>query len=104
MCMRSGGRSAPPSSRKARASWVERSISSAACAKSIGAIESGQGGHDDQLRVVAVKLDVGDQAAVREQAERVQRHTECASGRALQCARVSGGQHVDLAGAELDGV
>ena len=56
------------------------------------------------LRVVAVELDVGDQPAVREQAERVQRHAERAAGRALQRARVSGGQHVDLAGAELDGM
>ena len=44
MRMRIGGLSAPPSWRKARESWAERSMSSAACAKSIGAIASGHGG------------------------------------------------------------
>src|SRR3954451_2204270 len=56
----------------------------------------------DQVRVVLVQLDVGDQPAVGEQAERVECHAERATGGALQSASVSRGQHIDLAGAELD--
>ena len=81
MCIRIVGRSAPPPSRNARASASERSISSSACPKSIGWIPSGQGGGSTtSFALIAVQLDVGDQAALRQQRQRVQRHAEALDG------------------------
>jgi hypothetical protein len=59
---------------------------------------------DDEVRVVAMALDVLDQPAVRQQADRVERHAERAAGRLLQRARIAGGEDVDALGAELERV
>jgi hypothetical protein len=66
--------------------------------------ERARGRQDDEIGVMSVELDVRDQAAVREQAQRVQRHPERGARRALQRAGVPRRQDVDLTRAEGDGV
>jgi len=75
-------------------------MSSDACAKSTGAIASGHGGGMTISFASYRCSSMGDRPAVREQAQRVRR----AAGRVLERARVPGGQHVGLAGTELDGM
>jgi hypothetical protein len=60
--------------------------------------------HHDQLRSIAVQLDVCDQPAVRQQGECVQGHAQCACRSLLQRAGVPGRQHVDFPRAKLDRV
>jgi hypothetical protein len=59
--------------------------------------------HDD-LGAVLVPRDVGDESAVHEQARSLRRHPQCGTGRRRERAGVPGGQHVDLSGAERDGL
>ena len=51
-----------------------------------------------------MQLDVREQPAVRQQAQRVQSHPERAAGGLLESTGVPGGQHVDLLRSQLDGV
>ena len=71
-------------------------MSWSAWAKSIGWIVQWTGRRqDDQVSVGAMAFDVVDQAAVREQADGVQRHAQRAARRRFERAGVPRRQHVD---------
>jgi hypothetical protein len=79
----------------------ERLLSSSAWAKSIGWIDSGHGDGITTWFAASVKLDVGDQPAMRQQAERVESHAQRARGRSLKGTRVAGRHHLDRRCAKL---
>src|SRR5438270_1248594 len=56
---------------------------------------------NDELRAIAVQLDVGDQPTLRQQCEGMQRQAERARRRLLERAGVTARQHVDLASPKL---
>ena len=61
-------------------------------------------GQDDQIGTGAVALDVVDQPAMGEQADRMRRHPQSPAGRLLQRACMSRGEYLDAPRAELDGM